>query len=77
MIRRFVEWLLGVLGIKTRIRKPALESLLDLLPIIYAATVVIGIVNWFGPFPKLKWHRRLLRWLSWNLQKTRRVLIGY
>jgi len=77
MIRRLVEWLLDVLGIKRRVRKPTLECLLDVLPAVYAATVIIRVVKQFGPFPPLPQYRRILYSLKRSLRRTRMVVVGY
>ena len=77
MIRRFAEWLLNVLGIRKRVRKSALECLMDVLPVVYTAAILVGIVKQFGPFPLLPWYKRLWFRIKRIFQRTRMVVVGY
>lgn len=73
MIRRLIEWLLGI----QRVRKPAIECLMDLFPYVYAAMLIVGAVKQFGPFPLLPWYKRLWLRIRRLFQRARMVIVGY
>jgi len=81
MLRRFVNWLKYTFRLKKREKKPAVESLLELVPLVMAACIVIGAIRWLapelkeGPQPSL-WSKliRRVKHIFWLL---RIKLIGY
>ncbi len=76
MIRRIVDWILYLLHIKARDKRPAIEQLLDILPMLFTVGVVVCIVNSF-PLPELNWCERILHRLRFMFRRWRTVAIGY
>ena len=87
MLRRFVNWILVLLHLRDRKEeRPALQQLLDLVPVIFTAVILIGFFNSLPkPEPiELAWYRKLLQWFRrLSLKLFRRinywhaVVIGY
>jgi len=79
MIRRLVEWILDISGIRRRrrVRKSGLESLMDLLPVVFAVNAIIGTMRQFGPIYSLPWHKRMWRRVVRFFKRIRLAVIGW
>ena len=79
MLRRITTWVLIKLHLKKRFpSKPAIETLLDLLPLIYVASLIVGAVKWLCPEGiHIPWYRQWWYILRFRLRRLRAVLIGY
>ena len=86
MLRKLIDWLedlLLYLLVKLHLRKKpksrtAVESVLDLVPIVFAVVGIMGIVGSMQlGLPELRWYQRLLFWIQRPFRKFRLVVIGY
>ena len=78
MLRKILTWILIGLALKKRLeRKPPLESLIDLLYIVYAMAIIVGAIEWLGLDAPLPWYKRWLYKLKYNGRYLRTKLIGY
>lgn len=76
MIRKIVDWFAYLLHIKKRIYKPALESILELLPLLIGVGVMVAIIKQFAPFNP-PWYMRIFYYIKYRIQYLRMVVIGY
>ena len=77
MLRRFIEWLLHILRIKVKESKSAIESIKDLLPVLFAATICLSISRVMHTYVKLSWYRLLWWKIRYYVRRARAVVIGY
>jgi len=79
MLHKIVTWILVGLRLRKRLpSKPALETLMDLLPLIFATTIILGALQWLWPEKiHIPWYRRLWYWLKAKTRRVRAVVIGY
>ena len=76
MLRRIVNWFGYLLHIKERKELNLLQTLTELLPVIYAAMIVMVGVRVFEPSAVSR-HKRLKHRLRHWFSITRAVVIGY
>jgi len=78
MIRRLIEWLLHILHIRRRRKVGALQSLTDLIPMLFCTVALVGLFNWLAPFlPDQPWYERVW-WSVWyRVQHVRAIIVGY
>lgn len=79
MLKRIVDWLLYTLHLKKRpVGKSGLETLMDILPYIFAVTLMVDIVNRFNiPKLELSWYERALLVVKQSFNKLRVAVVGY
>ena len=79
MLHQIITWILIRLHLRKRLPgKPAIETLMDLLPLIYATSIVLGAVKWLWPEGiHIPWYRRWWYWLKAKTRRVRAVVIGY
>lgn len=79
MLRQLINRLLYLFGFKKRGKKPAGESLLDLLPIIVAAAVLVGAISQINKElepRRLSLRQKLARRVKYYLQEEECSLCG-
>lgn len=78
MIRRFVNWLLILLKIRSRVpEKSLLELLQELLPAIYTVTFIMGLSKELRLYIHVPWYRILWYKIQHYFRVFRIVVIGY
>lgn len=77
MIRRIVNQLMYLLCVKNKSRKSLLEMLQELLPVIFAANIIVEAIRAFGIEIRLPWYKRAWRKLVNYIKIMRRVIVGY
>jgi len=76
MLHKIIDWLAYKLHIKKREEFDALQTMIDLLPTIYGAAMLLGIASALK-LPALPWYDRLWYWIKWQVRRARSTLIGY
>jgi len=79
MIHRIVDWFLYILHLKKRpIGKLAIESLIDILPIVIAAGIIVGAVKSLKlDLPIKPWYKRYWFRIKHTIRHYRMVIVGY
>lgn len=78
MIRIFIEWLLYILHIKKKEGILAIECLERLMPVLFAAMIVLGMNRLLGALlPRLPWYRRIWQSIKARVRYVRAVVVGY
>ncbi len=76
MIRRLVEWVKYLLG-KRKPSKPAIECLMEIVPMVFASMFVIGLFKSLGIYPKFPWYKRVQLKLRSIFTMFRWKVVGY
>ena len=78
MLHQIITWILIGLRLKRPTKKFKVETLMDLLPLLFATTIILGAVKWLWPEKiHIPWYRRLWYWLKAKTRRVRAVVIGY
>ena len=78
MIRKFVGWLLHILHIKRRQEIDIIQTLNELMPMLFAAMAIIGaVIQYRQIFPVLSWYMRIWQNIKFCIRRMRIVVIGY